>query len=217
MARRPTGRTVAGTLLSCRFHPAGAGERDRLPEQGHRLCNPVPQRGRDACHHRRRSTPSRRPDRRHRGAPYLGADLAAPSTHPLRGAGRRARVKSLLTIREMRRLTDGKVSFTRKDYRHHSKTKAMTLGADEFIRRFLLHSLPDGFHRIRYYGFLANGGRRDNLALCRRLLDAHHVTINSELADAHAKGNRQRNACDFLICPDCGGTMRRIAAVPRSS
>ena len=46
----------------------------------------------------------------------------------------------------------------------------MTLDADEFIRRFLLHTLPDGFHRIRHYGFLANGHRADKLALCRTLL-----------------------------------------------
>ena len=114
-------------------------------------------------------------------------------------------------------LSDGKVRFAWKDYRHDSKTKVMTLDADEFIRRFLLHALPDGFHRIRYYGFFANGQRGDNLALCRRLLDAHHATANSELADNHAKGDRQNYASDFLICPDCGGTMRRIAAVPRSS
>ena len=47
----------------------------------------------------------------------------------------------------------------------------MTLAADEFIRRFLLHTLPDGFHRIRHYGFLANGHRAAKLALCRKLLD----------------------------------------------
>ena len=70
-------------------------------------------------------------------------------------------------------LSDGKVRFAWKDYRANGKTKVMTLDADEFIRRFLLHALPDGFHRIRYYGFLANGHRGDNLALCRRLLDAH--------------------------------------------
>lgn len=93
----------------------------------------------------------------------------------------------------------------------------MTLDANEFIRRFLLHALPDGFHRIRYYGFLANGQRGDNLALCRRLLDAHHAMANSELAHGHAKGDRQNYANPFLICPDCGGAMRRIAAVPRSS
>src|SRR6266700_1554781 len=54
-------------------------------------------------------------------------------------------------------LADSKVRFTWKDYRAGGKTKAMTLDADEFIRRFLLHTLPDSLHRIRHYGFLANG------------------------------------------------------------
>jgi Putative transposase len=68
-------------------------------------------------------------------------------------------------------LADGKVRFTWKDYRQGGITKVMTLNADEFIRRFLLHALPDGFHRIRHYGFLANGARADSVALCHRLLD----------------------------------------------
>lgn len=114
-------------------------------------------------------------------------------------------------------LSDGKVRFAWKDYRQDSKSKVMTLDANEFIRRFLLHTLPDGFHRIRYYGFFANGQRADNIALCRRLLDANRVMDNSKLADSHANGDRQNHASDFLICPDCGGAMRRIAAVPRSS
>src|SRR6266436_4072719 len=67
-------------------------------------------------------------------------------------------------------LTEGRVSFRWKDYRHHDKQKVMTLCAGEFIRRFLLHVLPDGFHRIRHYGYLANGGRAAKLAYCRRLL-----------------------------------------------
>jgi len=59
-----------------------------------------------------------------------------------------------------------RVAFRWKDYRHHGKTKLMTLAADEFIRRFLLHTLPDGFHRIRHYGFLANRqARRQACAL----------------------------------------------------
>ena len=61
-------------------------------------------------------------------------------------------------------LTDAEVAFRWKDYRHHGKAKVMTLAADEFIRRFLLHTLPDGFHRIRHYGFLANGHRAAKLA-----------------------------------------------------
>jgi hypothetical protein len=70
------------------------------------------------------------------------------------------------------RLHDNKVNFTWKDYRHHGKTKVMTLAADEFIRRFLLHAVPDGFHRIRHVGFLANRRRTAKLALCRALLAA---------------------------------------------
>jgi hypothetical protein len=69
-------------------------------------------------------------------------------------------------------LHENKVNFTWKDYRHHGKTKVMTLAADEFIRRFLLHAVPDGFHRIRHVGFLANRRRTAKLALCRALLAA---------------------------------------------
>ncbi|NJO37219.1 MAG: IS91 family transposase, partial [Rhizobiales bacterium] len=69
-------------------------------------------------------------------------------------------------------ITDREVAFQWRDYRHHGKAKVMTLAANEFIRRFLLHTLPDGFHRIRHYGFLANGHRARKLALCRRLLAA---------------------------------------------
>jgi Putative transposase len=62
------------------------------------------------------------------------------------------------------------IRFRWRDYRHHNKSKVMTLAADEFIRRFLLHTLPDAFHRIRHYGFLANRHRADKLAVCRQLL-----------------------------------------------
>ena len=66
----------------------------------------------------------------------------------------------------------------------------MTLAADEFIRRFLLHTLPDGFHRIRHYGFLANGHRAAKLALCRRLLDAH-LAAADRVPTGHADRDRQ--------------------------
>lgn len=67
-------------------------------------------------------------------------------------------------------IEDGTVGFRWKDYRHHNRQKVMTVSADEFIRRFLLHVLPEGFHRIRYYGFLGNRHRAEKLARCRELL-----------------------------------------------
>jgi hypothetical protein len=67
-------------------------------------------------------------------------------------------------------IENGQVRFQWKDYRHGDQSKTMTLSADEFIRRFLLHVLPDGFQRIRYYGFLGNRYRREKLEQCRRLL-----------------------------------------------
>ena len=64
----------------------------------------------------------------------------------------------------------GQVRFQWKDYRDNSQQKTMTLSAEEFIRRFLLHTLPEGFQRIRYYGFLGNRYRQEKLARCRQLL-----------------------------------------------
>jgi hypothetical protein len=66
----------------------------------------------------------------------------------------------------------GEVAFQWKDYRqeHKQKSRRMTLAADEFIRRFLIHTLPPGFQRIRHFGFLANRFRKEKLALCRHLL-----------------------------------------------
>ena len=68
------------------------------------------------------------------------------------------------------RLDDGEVTFHWKDYRQGNKQKLMTLKAEEFIRRFLLHVLPRGFVRIRHFGFPANCQRETKLALCRELL-----------------------------------------------
>jgi hypothetical protein len=67
---------------------------------------------------------------------------------------------------------DGKVTFRWKDYAHGNKPRVMTLSAEEFLRRVLLHTLPRGFVRIRSLGFLANRRRRTLLPLCRSLLNA---------------------------------------------
>jgi hypothetical protein len=106
-------------------------------------------------------------------------------------------------------LADRRVSFRWRDYRHHNKSKVMTLAADEFIRRFLLHALPDGFHRIRHYGFLANRHRADKLALCRRLLAA---PAPAPIADDNDSSDSAWNQC-----PCCGGQMEPIGPFPRSS
>ena len=67
-------------------------------------------------------------------------------------------------------IENGQVTFNWRDYRDHNQPKIMTLAAEEFIRRFLLHVLPPGFHRIRYYGFLGNRRRKEKLGHCRHLL-----------------------------------------------
>jgi hypothetical protein len=106
-------------------------------------------------------------------------------------------------------MTDTDVAFRWKDYRHHGKSKVMTLGVHEFIRRFLLHALPDSFHRIRHYGFLANGHRAVKLALCRELLDAPAP------AAMIAPTDKAVPTLPVDYCPCCGGTMIRLSTLPR--
>jgi hypothetical protein len=112
-------------------------------------------------------------------------------------------------------LTHGKVSFRWRDYRHHDKSKVMTVEAEEFIRRFLLHTLPDGFHRIRHYGFLANGNRAASLARCRQLLDALPPVAGTPAAD-YRERHRQLTGQALDICPACGGRMELLGPLLRS-
>ena len=113
-------------------------------------------------------------------------------------------------------LTDTEVAFRWKDYRHHGKSKLMTLDADQFIRRFLLHSLPDGFHRIRHYGFLANGQRAAMLALCRTLL-AIAAPIGPPVPAPDHRGEQRRMTGALDLCPGCGGAMITLATLPRAA
>jgi hypothetical protein len=103
-------------------------------------------------------------------------------------------------------LADGNVSFRWKDYRQDGKPKSMTLAAGEFMRRFLLHVLPDGFHRIRHYGLFANGYRADKIELCRKLLAAPSILANGD-SDDHDRGATSN---DSPPCPCCGGRMKII-------
>jgi len=105
------------------------------------------------------------------------------------------------------------VTFRWKDYRAKGKTrhKTMTLGADEFMRRFLLHVLPSGFHRIRHYGLLANAERKMNLAKVRELLLVVPPAVAiSDDADAAVSA-----VPATFVCPHCGGTMHVIEILMR--
>ena len=105
------------------------------------------------------------------------------------------------------------VTFKWKDYRATGRTrhKTMTLGANEFMRRFLLHVLPSGFHRIRHYGLIANTGRRDNLARVRELLHIEPVA-DQEPIGAEATGEPIQPT---YVCPDCGKAMIIIETLAR--
>jgi hypothetical protein len=106
---------------------------------------------------------------------------------------------------------DEGVTFRWKDYRADGRAryKTMTLATPEFIRRFLLHVLPPGFHRIRHYGLFANGQRRDTIARARQLLDAASAeaaaTQGADTDNAAEAGDTPARPAPR--CPCCGGRM----------
>jgi hypothetical protein len=104
------------------------------------------------------------------------------------------------------------VTFRWKDYRAGGRQKVMTLSTAEFIRRFLIHVLPHGFHRIRHYGLLASGTRAHNIARARRLLDMPVVQPKAE-DDSGAEANEPKPPAH--PCPCCGGRMVIIETFER--
>jgi hypothetical protein len=107
-------------------------------------------------------------------------------------------------------LQGGQVSFRWKDYRHPQKPKVMTVSADEFIRRFLLHALPPGFPRIRYYGLMANCHRATKLKLCRQMLAAPLTDLLPRPTD-YRDFYAALTGMNLRLCPQCGiGTMIRV-------
>ncbi len=111
-------------------------------------------------------------------------------------------------------IDDGRVQFDWKDYRDHSKVKVMNLDVEEFIRRFLLHVLPEGFQRIRYYGFLANRYRQKKLALCRVLLGMQSSHV-SALATDYRQRYEELTGRSLLLCPQCRrGQMKVVETFP---
>ena len=113
-----------------------------------------------------------------------------------------------ISNRRIMAFDDAGVTFRYKDYRRDAsdRQRVMTLAVDEFIRRFLLHVLPRGFHRIRHYGLLASSARKDSLARARQLLAVAPPPdddITAEPVDTHSP------------CPCCGGHMIVIETFER--
>jgi hypothetical protein len=100
--------------------------------------------------------------------------------------------------------TDGQVTFRWRDSAHHNEQKLRTLSVDKFLRRFLLHILPQGFVRIRNFGFLANRRRTKLLPLCLQFLGA----TSEPLAQEHASSTE--DTPDLYRCPKCQGPMKVI-------
>jgi hypothetical protein len=103
-------------------------------------------------------------------------------------------------------LDDNGVTFKWKDYRikGRDRLRTMTLDAAEFIRRFLLHVLPSGFHRIRHYGLFASTVRADNIERAQQLLASHKLSPQS----AHAEADSEtEDVSPGRRCPCCGGRM----------
>jgi len=111
-----------------------------------------------------------------------------------------------ISNRRLVALDERGVTFRWKDYRISGRTryKTMTLSPDEFMRRFLLHVLPSGFHRIRHYGLLANTGRRENLAKARELLGVEMPGVDAPLLETDASDSLVQPT---FVCPCCGSPM----------
>jgi hypothetical protein len=116
------------------------------------------------------------------------------------------------------KIEDGKVSFLWRDYCDGDKEKIMTVDAGEFIRRFLIHVLPDRFVKIRHFGLLANRKRKDNIALCRELLgNCKIITKTKDITETWQEHLLRIAGIDVTKCPVCQeGRMFRVGVLQPS-
>lgn len=113
------------------------------------------------------------------------------------------------------RLQDGRVTFSWRDYRDSGASKPMTLDAVEFIHRFLLHVLPEGFQKIRYFGFMANRNRAYSLSLCRRLISDAPLELPAAQVKDWKDRYQQLTGVDLSLCPACKqGRLLRVEILP---
>jgi len=114
-------------------------------------------------------------------------------------------------------LDERAVTFRYKDYRRDGQARygTMTLSADEFLRRFLLHVLPKGFHRIRHYGLLASAGCRTNIARARQLMAAPMAEVEPSVV--HDTPDPDATTDHRPPCPCCGGRMIIVEVFARGA
>ena len=113
-------------------------------------------------------------------------------------------------------IEDGQVRFQWKDYRDEASSKTMTLSAEEFIRRFLLHVLPDGFQRIRYYGFLGNRYREEKLAVAAVCSACRSPTGRTTTKKDYRDRYEELTGDSLHQCPQCKqGRMLVVEILPR--
>jgi hypothetical protein len=137
------------------------------------------------------------------GSPHTVLDYLGRYTHRVALSNER-----ILSVQ------NGQVTFTYRDRKDKDRLKSMTLDAQEFIRRFLLHVLPDGFMRIRHFGFLANRAKKQALPQCRKLLG-----LSSALPELPKKSAHdlllELTGIDLSRCPRCQkGTMIVVGELP---
>ena len=121
-----------------------------------------------------------------------------------------------LSNRRILRVDADQVAFRYRDYADGNRLKVMELSVHEFLRRFLLHLLPQGFVRIRHYGLLANRSRRSRIARCRELLAATAPQPAAPAKEDICEKLLRLTGVDLTLCPACGeGCMRVIAELDK--
>jgi hypothetical protein len=113
-------------------------------------------------------------------------------------------------------MDDGRVTFTYRDRQNDNEIKKMTLDAHEFIRRFLLHVLPKGLIKIRYFGFLSHTNKKRDIPLIRKLIDPD-VTLPEKIQETISEMMLRLTGIDISCCPKCKkGKMIRIRKLPKN-
>ncbi len=118
--------------------------------------------------------------------------------------------KSAIYNNRLVSMDDSSVTFRYRDYKDDNKVRLMSLDAMEFIRRFLLHVLPSGFQKIRYYGFLCNRNRNSKLRICFLLTG---TPVKPRVKLSFRELILKVSGVDVSICPHCGGNWCQVLSL----